>query len=183
MISTEIKRGRCSQEYAQWLEENVRPNVFAVATLKQSIVSSRHGSTHRVMGNPDRYCGAYRQSICQLSKRIYGNSNWRRHRRMIPSFMTLEGNGCGRWINHSTRSLSFLNATQPTGKKVRYHHNILFRRPDWIEANEFEGIFRSIWSKNEWALPDLFFEERDGNCVSYALKEGPETLDVMSLSF
>ena len=185
MSSATLSRSRYVKAAAKWLDDNVNPNVFVVATLKQSVVTSYNGYSQRVMGNEDIYRGACRQALCRLSRDLYGTTEWKRHRRIVPNIPTLEGNGCGRRLSnvHSPLSLDFVNATRANGKKVRYHYNILLQRPDWIDLGNFETKFRKSWDENPWAMPDLFFEERSGDCVSYALKEGPEALDVMSLSF
>ena len=185
MSSATLSRSRYVKAAAEWLDHNVNPNVFVVATLKQSLVSSYNGYSQRVTGNENIYNGACRQALCRFSRELYGTTAWKRYRRIVPNIPTLEGNGCGRRLSnvHSPRSLEFVNATQSVGKKVRFHYNILLQRPDWIDLGNFEAKFRKSWTGNPWAMPDLFFEERSGDCVSYALKEGPEALDVMSLSF
>ena len=67
-----LSTNRARYETAEWLEENVQPNVFAVATLKQSIVSSYGGYAGRISGTSDIYSAAYRQSLCRFTEQVVG---------------------------------------------------------------------------------------------------------------
>lgn len=180
-----MERQSSHKQLISWLNSELRPNVYGVATLKQSITEGRRGSMHRIMGDEDRYAAAYRRCLCNLSMALYGRSNWRRHKKLLPNMATLEGNGLGRRgdIRQRSVSLAFAKAVQSDGKRVRFHLNMNFHRPEWIEFEPFKALFLECWHQNPWAMQDVYLEERTGESLAYSLKEGPETLLVDSLSF
>jgi hypothetical protein len=94
-------------ETERWIDNNVQPNVYVVATLKQSCGTYAAGFKSWIRGNHERYQAVYNQFIRRLSQRIYGKSNYRRHGTSLPSAATLEGRG-----------------------GARSHLNLLLRRPD-----------------------------------------------------
>ena len=90
---------------------------------------------------------------------------YRRHKLLVPHACTLEG------------------AVDPA-RKPRTHLNFSLRRPDdWLSLEQFDAIFRDEWSKIDWAMGDVYLDERKGGCVAYSLKDGPEALLANSLSF
>lgn len=136
-------------------------------------------------GNEGHYEHAYGKFIRQLSEAIYGETHWRRYKRLIPNAATLEGNGLGHKIRSRRKksSISLLNNLQPDDAQVRWHLNMMFRRPDWISPDDFEATLRQTWYKSEWAMPDFEIQEHEGKFVPYSLKDGPEALLTDSLSF
>ena len=121
------------------------------------------------------------QFIARLSKAIYGKTAYRRFKLTIPNALTLEGNGNGRscfWLSHEKDPRSLKERG-----KVRYHFNILLRKPEWMPFDQLEEIIKNIWRSCDWTMPDINIEERTGDCVGYSLKEGPETLVTKTLSF
>jgi len=171
--------------YVEWIDQNVKPDVYVVATLKQRIFVNNFGSRYCILGTFDRYAAAYRQFICRLSKAVYGKRHWRRHKRLIPNAATLEGNGYrpNSSTSLSKKSISHLKATQSVGKEVHFHLNMMFRRPDHLSLEMFAALIKSIWLTSDWAWTDINIGQRTGDCVSYSCKEGPETILVGSLSF
>lgn len=167
---------------AAWINEKLKPNTIAVATLKQAV---RSNNGRWVRGNEARYEHAYGRFIRQLSEVIYGKTVWRRHKKLIPNALTLEGNGLGHKIHNRKvkTSITFLNNIQPDDEQVRWHLNMLFRRPDWMSPDDFHATVTKTWLKSDWAMPDFEIEEHKGKFVPYALKDGPEALLTDSLSF
>jgi hypothetical protein len=165
-------------EYAKWLSSSLKPNVYAVGTLMQRRQCHQGAMSYLVRGNRDDYGKAYDQFIRRFSKSIYGPTNWKRHRELIPNLATLEG---GEWRS----SKGCLRYVEPHANKsgVRFHYNICLRRPDWIPFDEFAGELKRHWAEGDWMMPDCFVEERRGDCVSYSMKEGPESLMPNSMSW
>lgn len=172
------------ENYRNWLEHELAPNVYAVATLKQAIKVDHKGSAFSIPGDPHIYESGYDQFIRRLSRRIYGRA-YRRYGKIIPNATTLEGSGAGhRLTNRRHRaSLTFMDSVQGVGDGVRYHLNFMLRRPDWLPFEELRSCFMEVWHRSDWAMPDVFQEERTGDCIAYALKDGPQTLLTHSLSF
>ena len=141
---------------ARWIEEMIRPDIFAVPTLKKA----RRLDDGWEWGDRFIYDRAAATSLNNLSRTIFKNA-YRRFGKQIPVATTIEGNRFD----------------------MRYHLNFLIRKPDFMSFEDFEQAFRSEWSKNDWALPDLTFEERTGDCVRYALKEGPDSLLMLSTRY
>lgn len=121
--------------------------------------------------------------MCRLSEALYGRKSRRRHKKMIPFFATLEGDAYGKAsVKECTRK--YKNGRPSTlSKGMHYHINICLRRPDFIDELTFELICRELWSDIDWAKPGIYVAERTGDCVSYALKDGPEALFLSSVSF
>lgn len=159
--------------YGEWIDHNLSSNVYAVVNLKQGTSIDFKGSVLWVKGDPYYYEAAYGQFIRRLSKRIYGKNCYRRSKRvtkkykqpitrLIPNAFMLEGG---------------------PSKGTRYHLNIQLRRPEWLALDKLRSLFLEEWAKTPWAMSDVYFEERTGDCVGYSLKEGPETLLTSSLRF
>jgi hypothetical protein len=145
---------------AHWIEQNIQPNVYAVATLKQSIVVENGALKIFVKGDREKYDLAAACTLNNLSRKIYKNA-YRRSGKIVPVATTFEGDG----------------------QIIRYHLNFLLSKPKWMPFDIFEKLFREEWSKNAWARPIAYFRERTGNCVLYSLKEGPEALLPYSTRF
>lgn len=143
---------------SDWVEQNVRPDVYAVGTVKQGIWIDE---TAWIKGNAERYDQAVSKTLDSLNRRIFKNAH-KRFGKVIPIATTLEGDG---------------------GDTVRYHLNFLIQKPRWLSFEEFRDHFKVEWVKNPWAMPQLWIEERTGNCVRYSLKEGPEALLPLSTRF
>lgn len=148
-------------ETVRWIEQHVHPDIYAVATLKQAVgihVDHKKCWGHKtwIRGDINRYSAAYDQFIRRLSRRVYGRKTYRRHRKLLPNAATLEGSR--------------------TGTGVRYHLNIMVRRPELIPFWYFKAMFEKEWLRSDWAMPDVMIKERTGDCISYSLKEGLETL-------
>jgi hypothetical protein len=171
--------------YSQWLESNVKPNVVAVFTIKQSIVTNHCGSPLRSLATPDIIEAEYDKFIRRLSKAAYGKKTWKRFAKRVPSFASLEGNGCRPMsgVAVSKKTLAFAKATQSVGKAVRYHLNVSFRKPDHLSFDEFRDIVARTWNVSHWALPDVLIQPRVGNFTAYSCKEGPEAILAKSICF
>lgn len=146
-----------SSVMAAWVNERLQPNIYAVTTLKQATKTN----SGFIKGSRDRYQNAADQFIRRLSKRVYGKTIWRRHKPLLPNSITIEGDGA----------------------TMRWHLNMMFRLPEGMPMEIFEAHFRDEWAKNEWAMPDVYFDERTGDCTAYSLKDGPDALMTGSLSF
>jgi hypothetical protein len=173
-----------TESYRDWIDSELGPNVYAVATLKQAIKVDHNGSAFWIPGDPHIYESGYNQFIRRLSSRLYGKA-YRRYGKIIPNAATLEGNGTGhRLTNRRHRaSLDFMKNIQPVGDGVRYHLNVMLRRPEWLPFDELHSRFMEEWAHSDWAMPDVFLEERTGDCPTYSLKDGPQTLLIHSLRF
>ncbi|HEY1124570.1 MAG TPA: hypothetical protein VGE65_02975 [Sphingobium sp.] len=176
---------KLSRAYSTWIDDSLKPDIYVVATVKQHIFVHSHESRMRIVGDQDRYAAIYDQFICRLSKAVFGAKNWRRHKKRIANAATLEGNGyrpvvdCG----ITKKSVGHLNRTQSVFPQVRYHLNMMFRRPAHLTFEQFEAIIYDVWMQSEWALADILIEERTGQCVAYSCKEGPETILTNSMRF
>lgn len=148
------------EELAHWIEDRLKPDVYVVATLKQGIISTAGGY---LRGTEERYIHAWEQFIHRLSHRIYRKA-YRRFGTLLPHAMMIEGGS--NIVIHT-----------------RWHLNINIRRPDWVPFEDLETVFREEWAKIEWAMGDVYFNQRTGDCVGYSLKDGPEALLASSLSF
>ena len=174
-----------SRILAQWIDEKLQPNIYAVGTLKPRRNMWSGNSRSSIWGCEDRYEAACRQFLCRLTKTVYGKRHWRDNKTLLPCAATLEGNGEGRAlrVRPTSENHSGLSGTQSGNRLVRYHLNLMFRRPDWITFEEFQCAIAEGWQKSPWAMPDIKIEQRLGDCVGYSLKEGPETLLTSVLSF
>lgn len=166
---------------AAWINRNLKPDTIAVATLKQGI---RSDLDRWIRGNEAHYEHANGKFMRQLSEKLYGKA-WRRHKKLVPNAVTLEGNGLGHKIQNrkGKSSLTFLDNIQTDGIQMRWHLNMLFRRPDWISPDDFHATVTETWLQSDWAMPDFLIEPREDNFAAYALKDGPEALLTDSLSF
>ncbi len=170
------------QETANWIEEKLKPTHYAVFTLKQGRHTDASGYDTWIKGNRDHFADEYGRFITKLTIELNGKSNWRRCRKLLPNASTLEGTGLGRLSDswHSLNSRSFLF---DSGNDKRAHLNVLLRKPVHVSDIKFYLTVRQVWSEREWAMPNMYFEKRTGNCVSYSLKEGTETLLTEHMSF
>jgi hypothetical protein len=148
------KQQALQAEAEDWIRETVNPNVFIVATLKQAIGKYSRGFKSWAPGSENWYTEDYRRFVRRLSYRLYGKKYCRRFKRKLLNAAALEGGKNG----------------------VRYHLNIMVHRPDWISFEDFEAMFREEWLRSDWAMPDLYIQERTGDCISYSLKEGLDSL-------
>lgn len=149
-----------TSKMAKWVEQKVQPNVYAVTTLKQSVVVELNGSKTFIRGDSNKFDLAVSTTLGNFDRRVLKNAA-RRFGKVIPVATTLEGNG----------------------DTPLFHLNFLFHKPDWMPFPEFKGMFIDEWSTNSWARPILYFEERTGDCVRYSLKEGPGALLTQSTRF
>jgi len=167
--------------YKDWINDNINPNVYAVLTLRDKIIVD-HGSARSIaFGSFDRYRNCADCLMKRLSKEIYGKKAYRRFKTRVPSVVTLEGNGDGIFLD--PHHADFKKFSDSGKNPVRYHLNIIMERPDWIPFDGFRSKLVELWKKDVWAMPDVYVEEVTGDCVGYALKEGPETLLASSTSF
>lgn len=140
-------------DYADFLDGLVRPTHYQVVQLKQ-----RDGDVvvNRSLGVDSAdivYRDAAVRYLKNLSRTIYGRRGFRNRRsRPLPHLVTLEGDGTA----------------------VRYHLNLLLRRPEWFDAADFEQACESQWLKSPWAYfgpTSHFLQERHGDCLGYSLKD------------
>lgn len=172
-----------THHYVDWINTELRPNVYVTATVKQAMACHHGASSFRVVGNRDRYAQSYDQFIRRLSIQVYGKSNWRKHRKLLPNAMTIEGGAHEQYRGGRYVKKKCLLEFQSGRAGVRYHLNICLRRPDWITFDKFQKKVQIEWSLNDWAMPDILIQESTGDCVGYSFKEGPESLVSNSLSF
>lgn len=145
------------RELAQRLDAEVRPNAYAVIHLNKNIID-QYGSYCQVDDPSEHYDGIAKQFLSNLSRKIYGQTVYRRGgRKLLPNFVTLEGDGV---------------------TKV-YHLNILMRRPEWIDWPDFKDKFYEAFDEQVWFRKGknaLFIEERTGDSPSYNLKTGTDSV-------
>ncbi len=168
-------------DYTHWIGQNLQPDAYCVGTVKQKVKSWLNGSPIWVTLTEDTINERAGQFTARLSKAIYGNTAYRRFKLTIPNAITLEGNGNGRscfWLSHKDDPASLRSR-----EKVRYHLNILLRKPDWMEFERLEEIVKNVWQSCDWTLPDINIQKRTGDCTGYSFKEGPETLVTKTLNF
>lgn len=168
-------------EYKKWINDNLKPNVYAVGTLVQRRRCHNGSYSVLISGNYDEYAKMYDGFIRRLTMAIYGKTNWKRHKILIPNCATLEGGTIGRYA--SVRSSRRMIDPHSCKAGVRYHINMSFRRPDWILLDEFRAKVKQAWVADDWAMPDVFVEKRRADCIGYSLKEGPEALLPNSMSW
>lgn len=167
-----------NDHYKTWIANNLQPNVYAVGTLMQRRRCHDGANSYLVCGNNDEYAKAYDRFIRRFSKAIYGSTNWKRHRELIPNCATLEG---GSWKR--TRGGGYRYEVHSTKSGVRFHINASLRRPGWVPFDEFASELKRTWAEGDWMMPDIFVQERTGDCIGYSLKEGAETLLPNSMSW
>ena len=102
--------------------------------------------------NGDRiiYENTFRYFIKGLTKRIFGCNTYKKR---LFYLATLEG-----------------------GDVERFHINLCIRRPDWLSLDDFRKMVSDEWQKLEWAMPQIYVEDRYADCVGYSLKEGSDSL-------
>ena len=147
-------------EAARWIEKDIRPNIYAVVTLKQLISVEQNGFRVWISGERCIYDQAAAKTLGQISRSIFKSAH-RKFGKRLAVATTLEGDG----------------------EFVRYHLNFLIHRPDWLPFEDLKYLFLKHWLKNEWALEITYFEERTGDCVRYSLKEGLDSLLPRSTGF
>jgi hypothetical protein len=150
--------------YEGFIESGVRPDIYSVASLRQYVRSYALGYPTRIDGNEGEYRKACQQFQKRLSRVVYGDTICKRHKKLFPMFVTLEGGYNGK----------------------RYHLNICVQTPENMDFEQFKLIFLKEWAKSDWAMPNVIgpkakqhnvrFEKRTGNCVRYSLKEGYERI-------
>jgi hypothetical protein len=150
------KLNEAIEPYARAIEEHVDPNIFAVGTLQQARVTNHvyrgKKMSIRIPGDRHRYEAEAWKFIKRLSKRIYGKA-YDRHKKLLPAAVTLEG-----------------------GVEKRFHLNLLIRHPDWMDEVDFEQAFLAEWNELHWSRPDVMVYPALPECVRYSLKEGPDSL-------
>lgn len=162
-----------TRDYVKWIETNLRPDVYCVGTLKQAVKIWRNGSPIWVPLKEETIRQRASQFTARLSEALYGKTIYQRFKLLVPNAITLEGNGNGRSIQSAFRSK----------KKVRYHLNILLRKPESMAFDAFRRKINKVWRSCDWTMPDIKIMERSGKCVSYSLKDGPESLVTETLNF
>ena len=169
---------------AAWIDEKLKPNVYAVVTLKQAIRAPNFEQSRWIRGTRSIFEDEVARFYCRLAKEIHGRSAWSRHKHklIIPNAATIEGGALGvidgDWHSSGFRSSAIYSVTQK-----RAHINILLRQPEKISFPAFSQRFTDVWRSMDWAMPDVYIEKRTGNCVSYSLKEGMDSLLVESIKF
>lgn len=138
---------------AQHIERVIKPNIYAVGTLRQA-----QGRGMLVFADRGTYEAMARRFIERLSYLTYGKTHLERYNRHLPAAVTIEG------------------LTTPK----RLHLNILINKPDWKDEVEFEQHMVTEWNSLEWARRDFEIGARTGDCVRYSLKEGPDSLLFMT---
>lgn len=166
-------------DYQDWINSNLGPNVYAVGTLKQRRQCHDGAIAYQIVGNHDRYDQMYSQFIRRLSIATYGRKHWRRYRELLPNCASLEGGTI------SSFSRGRRHGPDPHSAKegVRFHINMCFRRPEWMPFDQFKAEVVRAWIGMDWALPDISVEISTSDCVGYSLKEGPQTLLANSMSW
>ena len=145
---------------ADWVRSEVRPNIAATFTLMQAR-RIQYGDTHIwVRGDENEYEWGYLKIVHGISSQHLGRA-YRRYRKLIPSFATLEGDGVVK----------------------RKHIHAGFRCPDHVDQNEFIGSLYYWSGKSSWGLRDVHIEPITGDWPYYSSKDGSEALLVGSLSF
>ncbi|MFD1612076.1 hypothetical protein ACFSCW_09715 [Sphingomonas tabacisoli] len=186
---------RQNEAYIRWVK-NVRPTFYGVGTLHQSIITparcldfvhlqSARPTSGRVIGDEVIFRDEYHRILIQLTKAIYGQTNWKRFKRLLPNAATIEGDGYGRGIHTRSRGSAPLPLSDQKQVKQggsRFHLNLMFRPPESLSSEDFLAEAQKAWSNSPWTL-DLQLGPVTGGCVAYSLKEGPESLIVECLSF
>jgi len=144
-------------------DAKIQPNIFAVVHLHRSIIDI--GTGVRLIGSEDCYDAAAYQIMRDLSREVRGKRDYDRrppHSKRLPNLVTLE------------RRFDFP------------HLNFCIQRPEWMPFDEFWWLLHKHCRRSDWvsAAPSWFYcEERQGDCVAYALKEGEDSILGRSLSF
>lgn len=147
-------------EMQRWIEQNVRPDVYAVVTLKQGLMTQQGSLKSWTRGDRNIYERAALGVLKRLDRRIFKKAA-KRFEKFIPSAVTIEGDG----------------------ENVRFHLNFLMQKPSWMPISDFETAFRVEWEKTDWAEDRATIEDRNGNCVGYSLKEGCKALLAQATRF
>ncbi|WP_139139269.1 hypothetical protein [Sphingobium phenoxybenzoativorans] len=170
-------------EAAAWINSELRPDIVVTATIKQSIGHFSGNGKYWERGNPYRYEAAVEQFLKRLTIACKGKNDWRRHHKLLPVAVTLEGDGNGQAVARRSDPPSFSNGFQSGPRHMRYHLNMMFRRPDWIPLEIFQQTIRNSWATSSWSMTDVKIEERQGDFAYYALKEGWDSLLLNCVSF
>jgi hypothetical protein len=156
-----MNKERIAKAYETLIESGVRPDIYSVASLRQYVRSYALGYPTPVYGDYEKYLETCQQFQKRLSRVVYGDTICKRHKKLFPMFITLEGGYNGK----------------------RYHLNICVQTPENMDFEQFKLIFLKEWAKSDWAMPNVIsnpynvtFEKRTGNCVRYSLKEGYERI-------
>lgn len=144
--TTEQQRIRA--EWAELVYDRVNPDIYAVCTLKQGIMTNGF----YVAGDKITYEEEAEIFMRNLSSRVYGKSAKRFNRR-LPGAITLENKGGFQ----------------------RFHLNMLLRKPAWMPHELFAQYFAEEWSKLLWSRPDVKYGERYADAVRYSFKEGSDS--------
>ncbi len=172
MINTDERRS-C----AEWINSELQPDIYAVGTLKIGMKVEEDGLIFWAKGSRQIYENEYSKFHCRLARELYGKTLWGRFKQdlIIRNAGTLEGSAYG-GINsdwHTPRSIDFLNYPSI---HMRPHINMLIRRPENIPFFKLKWKMQEIWKSMDWAMEDIFVEQRTGDCASYSLKEGTDSL-------
>lgn len=144
----------------RWLQAKVRPNVAATITLLQARRVKNSDMEVWVRGDEYEYEWAFRKIVHGLSSQYYGKA-YRRHRKLIPSFVTLEGDGVVK----------------------RKHLHAGFRCPDHVDPNEFIGSVYYWALRSPWVMNDVQVRLITSRWSRYSSKDGSEALLIGALSF
>lgn len=145
-------------ETAQWLR-SFEPNVAATFTLSKA--TRRHTDGKWLRGNSLEYGRCYSRLVHDLSRWHLGRA-YRRYRKLIPNFATLEGDG----------------------EVKRHHIHAAFRRPDHADPDDFMQSIYDFWmTYSPWAMDDILIEPIEGDWAGYSTKDGSEALLVCGMSF
>lgn len=136
------------EAWARHIEANIKPNIYAVGTLVQAMFTG-----HMFQGERETYKRMADHFIDRLSYLTYGKTNFERHGKRLPVAVTLEGL-----------------------KGKRLHLNFLINKPEWKDEVDFEQHMIDEWNELGWVRRDLYVSHRTGDCVRYSLKEGSDSL-------
>lgn len=140
------------REYAQWIESNINPNVYAVIHIKRS--------ADGVWLDRKRIEEAASKFMIAVSREAHGSRRWRK-------------------LEKGKRLLTY--ATTLEKADTNPHLNFLIHRPDKMDFEELRNSLYESWNKGDWMSQDtasFYCEERkpDTQLAGYVLKEGPDSL-------
>jgi hypothetical protein len=141
------------RETADWLRREVKPNIAATFTLRQSRSEYQGRVRHWIRGDEIEYRRTYETLVRDLSCRYLGKA-FRRYRKLVPHFASLEGDG----------------------EAKRFHIHAAFRCPGHVRIEDFMSSIRFRWSMSPWRMGDNKIELITADWTGYTLKEGSEAL-------
>lgn len=134
---------------AQYIESEIKPNIYAVGTLVQGMYTGMWWD-----GNRDLYHSMASHFIDRLTVLTGGKNALKRFGKRLPSAVTIEG------LNRGSR----------------IHLNFLIHKPDWKDEVEFEQHMIDEWRLLEWGRRDFRIDHIEKDPIRYSLKFGPDSL-------